>query len=132
MEAIKKNTVLNELGSFVTIDITKIEDRIPKRLIEQIRKDPVGEIIDYKMTDGTGIGIVIKFKNGKQSWFFEEEIENKELAHFDNSYEHINEFNSNLGFTESEKTFSTKKNIVYLINPINFINWLIYSTNDIF
>ena len=74
MQKIRKSLNLIQLGSDVTIDITRIEDRIPKSLKAQIENDPVGKIIDYKMTDGTGIGLIIKFKNGKESWFFEEEL----------------------------------------------------------
>ena len=132
VETIKKILNLNELGSEVTIDITKIEDRIPKGLAAQIQQDPVGKIIDYKMTDGMGIGIIIKFKNGVESWFFEEEIKYTNLITSCDKNDLINKSVSNKKYKRIDREFRKQKNIYYLINPMNFINWLIYSTSDIF
>ena len=33
-----------------------------------------GTIADFKMTDGSGVGFVVKFEDGTNSWFFEDEI----------------------------------------------------------
>ncbi|MGB8702153.1 MAG: cytochrome b6f subunit family protein [Thermosynechococcaceae cyanobacterium] len=35
----------------------------------------VGIVQGYKMTDGSGIGIKVKFDNQTATWFFEDEVE---------------------------------------------------------
>lgn len=34
----------------------------------------VGTIERYKMTDGSGIGVIVKFDDNTSIWFFEDEI----------------------------------------------------------
>ncbi len=134
MRPIKEPRKLNQLGNYVAIDLDKIDDRIPQSLIEQIRKDPNGEIIDYKMTDGQGIGIIIKFKNGKQSWFFEEEIKFSENM-IDDSYDKalsMESIETKVFNVNEEKVYTTSKYISELCNPLKFLNWLLYSIGDVF
>ena len=66
---------LTRIGSNVKINLERVRDRIPTGLIKQLSEDPRGTVMDYKMTDGRGgIGVVIKLKDGRENWFFEEEI----------------------------------------------------------
>ena len=67
--------LLPKIGSKVKININKVKDRLPAKLIDQISSNPKAVITGYKMTDGRGIGITAKFQNGEQNWFFPEEIE---------------------------------------------------------
>ncbi len=67
--------VLPKIGSKVKININKVRDRLPTKLIDQIASNPRGIITGYKMTDGRSIGITAKLQNGKENWFFPEEIE---------------------------------------------------------
>ena len=69
-----KTTSLTRIGSKIKVNLESVRDRIPPDLIQQLSEDPRGTVMDYKMTDGTGIGVVIKLKDGSQSWFFEDEI----------------------------------------------------------
>ena len=64
----------NRIGSRVKVDLDQVRDRIPGKLLKQLTEDPRGKVIDYKMTDGQGIGVVLEFSDGTTSWFFEEEI----------------------------------------------------------
>ena len=65
---------LTRIGSKVKINLERVRDRIPQNLIDLLTQDPRGTVIDYKMTDGTGIGIVIKLSDGTKKWFFEDEL----------------------------------------------------------
>ena len=65
---------LTRVGSTVKIDLNEVRDRIPKELISKISSNPRGTVIDYKMTDGGGVGVVIKLDDGTRNWFFENEI----------------------------------------------------------
>ena len=69
-----KPTSLSRIGSKIKINIERVRDRIPSYLIDQLSEDPRGTVIDYKMTDGGGVGLVLKLKDGSQNWFFEDEV----------------------------------------------------------
>ena len=69
-----KPASLSRIGSKIKINIERVRDRIPSYLIDQLSQDPRGTVIDYKMTDGRGIGLVLKLKDGSQNWFFEDEV----------------------------------------------------------
>ena len=65
---------LARVGSTVKIDLDQVRDRISSTLIEKISSSPRGTVMDYKMTDGGGIGVVLKLDDGTKNWFFENEI----------------------------------------------------------
>ena len=67
--------LLPKIGSKIKININKVKDRLPGKLIEEISSNPRAVITGYKMTDGSTIGITAKLQNGQQNWFFPEEIE---------------------------------------------------------
>ena len=67
-------STLNRIGTKVRIDINRVRDRIPANLLNQLKDDPRGKVVNYKMTDGQGIGVVLELSNGTQSWFFEDEL----------------------------------------------------------
>ena len=62
------------VGSKVRINLDNVKERIPSNLIELLKKDPRGTLVDFKMTDGQGIGVVLEFSDGTTSWFFDDEI----------------------------------------------------------
>jgi hypothetical protein len=57
------------------VKIYRLRDRLSGQMVEQIKKNPVGTIAEYKMTDGSGVGVIVKFDSGLATWFFEDEIE---------------------------------------------------------
>ena len=61
--------LLPKIGSKIKININKVKDRLPAKLIDQISSNPKAVITGYKMTDGRSIGITAKFQNGEQNWF---------------------------------------------------------------
>ena len=61
-------------GQKLLVELDKVKDRLPKDIIMELKKDPIGKLIGYKMVDGNSFGLVLKFKNGKKIWFFEEEL----------------------------------------------------------
>ena len=67
--------LLPRIGSKVKINFEKVKDRLPTKLVEQIDSNPKAVIVGYKMTDGRGIGLILKFDTGQENWFFPEEIE---------------------------------------------------------
>ena len=65
---------LTKKGSRVKIDLEKVKDRISANLIDKLSTDPRATVSDYKMTDGGGVGLVVKFADGTKNWFFENEV----------------------------------------------------------
>jgi len=73
--AMTQAATLNRIGSRVRVILDRVRDRIPGTLTEQLSDNPQGIVRDYKMTDRNGIGLVVEFKDGTTSWFFDEEVE---------------------------------------------------------
>ncbi len=61
-------------GQLLKVDISSLNDRLPKSLINQLNKDAVGELIGYKMVDGNQFGLVVRLNVGSTQWFFEQEL----------------------------------------------------------
>ena len=61
-------------GQILRVEINEVKDRLPQSILEIIRKEPVVELVGYKMVDGNEFGLVVKLKNGEINWFFEKEL----------------------------------------------------------
>ena len=61
-------------GQELKIDINQVNDRLPKDILAIIRKNPIVELVGYKMVDGNQFGLVVKLNNGDINWFFEKEL----------------------------------------------------------
>ena len=77
--------------------------------------------------------MVLELSNGKEQWFFEEEIDL--LDENGNLIKKINDptSNNNLIFNVlSGLRYEDKNKVEELLNPINFLIWLVVSFKDIF
>lgn len=70
---IKDSSTLQK-GQFLRVEVSEVNDRLPKNVLETIRKNPVVELVGYKMVDGNEFGLVVKISNGEINWFFEKEL----------------------------------------------------------
>ena len=61
-------------GQELRVEISEVKDRLPKNILDIIRKNPVVELVGYKMVDGNQFGLVVKIANGEINWFFEREL----------------------------------------------------------
>lgn len=60
-----------EIGQRVRV--RRLRDRSPKEVVERLGK--FGVIKTFKMVDGSGVGVVVKFEDNFTTWFFEDELE---------------------------------------------------------
>ena len=120
------------IGNSVQVNLELSRDRLTKEIIEAINISAVGIIKDFKITDGKGIGVVLQLSNGKEQWFFEDEIDLlDENGNLINNRIHTKEKN-NLSFKIFRRLkYENKNKVVELLNPINFFLWLIVSFKDI-
>ena len=122
-----------KIGNSVQINLEQSKDRLTKEIIDTINVSSVGKILDFRITDGKGIGVILQLSNGKKQWFFENEIdlldENGNLLKKINDNEEKNNFSLNI---LTRLKYENKNKVSELLNPINFFLWLVVSFKDIF
>jgi len=122
-----------QIGNFVQVNLELSKDRLTKETIDAINASSLGKISDFRITDGKGIGVVLQLSNGKEQWFFEDEIdlldENGNVIKKNNykkeNSNYINDYLRGLNY-------ENKYNVSDLLNPINFFIWLVVSFKDVF
>ena len=122
-----------KIGNFVQINLGLSKDRLTKETIDAINVSSLGKISDFRITDGKGIGVVLQLSNGKEQWFFEDEIDL--LDENGNVIKKNNDKKENSNFIFGFLTglnYQNKNKISELLNPINFFIWLVVSFKDIF
>ena len=122
-----------KIGNSVQVNLQLSKDRLTKETIEAISVSSLGKIIDFRITDGKGIGVVLQLSNGKEQWFFEDEIDL--LDENGNVIKKNNDKKENINFIFDflrGLNYENKNNVSELLNPINFFIWLAVSFKDIF
>ena len=122
-----------KIGDSVQINLELSKERLAKEVVDAINVSPVAKISDFRITDGKGIGVILKLANGKEQWFFEDEIDL--IDENGNVIKKINDKkeNSYLIFDFLRRlNYENKYKVNELLNPINFFIWLIVSIKDIF
>jgi hypothetical protein len=54
------------------VKVYRLRDRVSPKIENTLGK--VGEIKEFKMTDGSGVGAVVQFDDQTTTWFFEDEL----------------------------------------------------------
>ena len=122
-----------KIGNAVRVNLEQSKDRLTKETIDALNVSSMGKISDFRITDGKGIGVVLQLSNGKEQWFFENEIDL--LDENGNVIKKISKTKENNNLTLNilrELKYENKNKISELSNPINFFVWLIVSFKDIF
>ena len=121
-----------QIGNNVRVNLGLTKDRLTKETIEAINISSECTISDFKITDGKGIGVILKLSNGKEEWFFENEIEildeNGKVIEKEKTKSENNNFIINI---VKNLNYEPESKFKKLLNPINFINWIIFSLKDI-
>ena len=122
-----------KIGNSVQINLGLSKDRLTKEIVDAVKVSSVAKISDFRITDGKGIGVILQLSNGKEQWFFEDEIDL--LDENGNVIKKYNEKKENSNFIFDflrGLNYENKNKISELLNPINFFIWLVVSLKDIF
>jgi Protein of unknown function (DUF2862). len=121
-----------QIGNIVRVNLELSKDRLTKETIEAIKMSSECIVSDFKITDGKGIGVIVNLPNGKEEWFFENEIQILDSkGNIIEKQDNKNE-NENVIFVFfNGLNYETKFKLNELLNPINFMTWLIVSVKDI-
>ncbi|MCT7948879.1 DUF2862 domain-containing protein [Ancylothrix sp. C2] len=57
------------------VKVVRLRDPISAKLVNKIKENPVGTIEEFKMVDGQGVGVFVRFDESFITWFFEDELE---------------------------------------------------------
>ena len=121
-----------QIGNTVIVNLEHSKDRLSKETIEAINTSAECTISDFKITDGKGIGVIVNLSNGKDEWFFENEIQIiDDKGNIIEKEENENENNNLIFSTVNNLNYESKLKLNELFNPINFLTWLIVSLRDI-
>lgn len=60
-----------EIGQKVRV--RRLRDRVSQAVVAKLGQS--GIVRDYKMTDGSGVGVLVQFDDKFATWFFEDEVE---------------------------------------------------------
>ena len=124
------------IGEKIKVDKSKIENLLPNKLLDDLPKIINGEIIDYKMTDGMGIGYVLMTDNNQKIWIFNTELnqQTKNEYRLDDTNKFNNPNNNYLILGKFKVNYELNGNmsIKTIANPINLTKWFIFTLKDIF
>ena len=123
------------VGSMVKVEKSKIENVLPKKILDELPQIINGEVIDYKMTDGMDIGYVLVTDNNLKIWIFNNELneQTKKEYEIEDSNRSTNLITKELlsQIDKIEYELSGNRTIKKIANPLNLFSWLIFTLKDI-
>ena len=123
------------IGAKIMVDKSKIENLLPNKLINDLPQLINGVIVDYKMTDGMSIGYVLMTENNQKIWIFNSELNKQTIKEYrlDDTNKLDNTKNNNLilGKYKVDYEMNGNRKVITIVNPINLINWIIFTMKDI-
>tara|TARA_B100000579_G_C22575812_1_gene731113 strand:- start:7 stop:405 length:399 start_codon:yes stop_codon:yes gene_type:complete len=124
------------VGAKIKVDKSKIINVLPKKILDDLPQLIIGKVIDYKMTDGRGIGYVFMTENNLKLWIFNNELNEqtrmeykiKETVASTNMITKV--FLSKID--KIEYRIQGNRSLRKIANPVNIISWIIFTLKDIF
>ena len=122
-----------QIGNKVKVNLDFSTERLSQDIIDTLKKSSIGTISGFRITDGKGIGVTLKLSNGEEQWFFENEIDilDEKGNVIDKDFTN-NERENLIQNIFKDLKYENKNSVSDLINPLNFLFWLIVSFKDIF
>ena len=124
------------LGSEIIIFKSNIKTDLQQDLLTKLPMEITAKVIDYKITDGIGIGYVLITKNKLKIWIFSNELNEDSKRKYgisdfsftqsaDRKYTLIDQYAEEFELNSNHK-------MSYLLNPINLLKWTLYTLKDVF
>ena len=124
------------IGAKIEVEKSTIENDLPKNILDDLPPIIKGEVIDYKMTDGMGIGYVLITENKQRIWIFNNELNERTKNEYkvDDTNNIENNFKKDLisRINMIDYEIGGNRTIKTMLNPINLFSWLIFTLKDIF
>ena len=124
------------VGATIKVEKSKIENVLPKKILDDLPKMINGKVIDYKMTDGMDIGYVLMIDNNLKIWIFNSELDKQTRMEYkiEDSKISTNNITKELlsQINKVDYDLNGNRSIRKIANPINLISWLIFTLKDIF
>ena len=124
------------VGATIKVEKSKIENVLPKKILDDLPKMINGKVIDYKMTDGMDIGYVLMIDNNLKIWIFNSELDKQTRREYkiEDSKISTNNITKELlsQINKVDYDLNGNRSIRKIANPINLISWLIFALKDIF
>ena len=54
------------------VKVVRVRDRVSDNVAKRLGQE--GMVTQFKMVDGSGVGVVVQFSDKFSSWFFEDEL----------------------------------------------------------
>ena len=54
------------------VKVYRLRDRVSQDVVSHLGK--IGVVRQFKMVDGSGVGVVVEFDDSFSTWFFEDEL----------------------------------------------------------
>lgn len=54
------------------VKVRRLRDRVPQEVVTRLGKS--GVVRQFKVVDGSGVGVVVEFDDDYSTWFFEDEL----------------------------------------------------------
>tara|TARA_Y100001968_G_scaffold317483_1_gene346599 strand:+ start:274 stop:672 length:399 start_codon:yes stop_codon:yes gene_type:complete len=124
------------LGTKIKIDKSNLENVLTEKSLSMLPQTINGEVIDYKMTDGMGIGYVLMTENKLKVWVFNNELDDQTKMEYkiectnDSKARIVNGIS--LGRFKINYKLNSNRDIKTTANPINLFSWLVFTLKDIF
>ena len=124
------------VGTMIKVEKSKIENVLPKKILDDLPQLINGKVIDYKMVDGMDIGYVLMTENNLKIWIFNSELDAQTRKEYkiEDSKISTNLITKELSsqIIKINYDINGNRSIKKLANPINLISWLIFTLKDIF
>ena len=124
------------IGSKINIYKSKIKTDLPQALLTTLPREISAKVIDYKITDGDGIGYVLMTERNLKIWIFTNELTEETKIKYGieemTFKERVNTKSQLNSKYVGDYEITNNSEINYLLNPINLLKWSLYTLKDIF
>ena len=131
-----KISPLIPIGARIKVDKSKIENLLAEKILDDLPQTINGEVLDYKMTDGMDIGYVLMTDNNLKIWIFNRELNEQTRKEYkiedSKTSENITTKEILSQIDKVQYDLNGNRSIKQIADPLNLINWFLFTLKDIF